>query len=556
MTSLNLADKSSNFSDSDILFAAYQEWGENCPKYILGDFSFAIYDSSTNLVFCARDHFGIKPFYYFLDDQYFAFASEESSLLELEFVSTEINELRLGEFIVGQISDKTTTFYKNIFRLPPAHSITVTLKESAVTKYWKLHSPKSLSNLTDQEYIDQFQSLFRQAVESRLDTNEKVGGFLSGGLDSSSIAAVASEIQRDKGVKFSTVSAVFSEIPECDERKYISKTSKKLGLDSYIYECSGINPFGEFEELTNILNSPVANPGLYRLHYLLKKAKSVGIKVMLDGHDGDSTVSHGLGILNELAKSGQYLELAQNCIGVAKVFGLNPVEIFFEKTKLSCNFVLKIANKLFNKISKIHNIWDKDKIKSSKNTVWNHLHHKLKKSLELHLLGLREQVEKSNSLDELEAHIESLSNPMQPFVLETLDKMAAANGIEMRYPFYDKRLVEFCIATPPHLKMYNGKTRVILRKAIKEYLPDIVTDRINKTNFSPIIVRDTNLFSKVDIKHILGMRFALTKELVDSKGAKDSWDIFQNYPTSDNLDVLFPVLAVMVWLYTSQKQKK
>ena len=122
--------------DSEFILAAYEKWGENCVEKLLGDFSFVIYDSIKKQLFCGRDHFGVKPLYYFLSDRLFVFGSEIKAILAIKEVPNCLNEVKIADFMLEMFEDKTRTFYQNIFRLPPAHTLIVNREEVRLKRYW------------------------------------------------------------------------------------------------------------------------------------------------------------------------------------------------------------------------------------------------------------------------------------------------------------------------------------------------------------------------------------------------------------------------------------
>ena len=125
ISALGMRKPHAEISDSEIILTAYQQWGEDCPDKLLGDFAFAIWDTNKQRIFCVRDHMGVKPFYYFLSSKLFAFATEIKALWQVPDIPQQINELQLALFISGDDDDKQATFFQNIQRLPPAHAFTI-----------------------------------------------------------------------------------------------------------------------------------------------------------------------------------------------------------------------------------------------------------------------------------------------------------------------------------------------------------------------------------------------------------------------------------------------
>jgi asparagine synthase (glutamine-hydrolysing) len=137
--------------DGELILGAYKKWGERCPEELLGDFAFAIWDQQRQKLFCARDHMGVKPFYYFRSGRIFVFASEIKALLCVAEVPRRLNEVRVADYLVGSFEDKTITFYQEILRLPPAHSMSVSREKASERPYWALDPSREVRLSSDQE---------------------------------------------------------------------------------------------------------------------------------------------------------------------------------------------------------------------------------------------------------------------------------------------------------------------------------------------------------------------------------------------------------------------
>ena len=186
----------SKITDSQIILAAYCKWGRDCPQKLLGVFAFAIWDERQQQLFCARDFFGIKPFYYCCSDRVFSFASEIKALFCVPEVPQQLNELRIAQYLISNLDDKQITFYQDILRLPPAHSLTISAQGSMIQRYDSLSlEPESELKLSSiDEYAEAYQTLFKQAVSRRIRSCGTVGSMLSGGLDSSSICCTTRDL--------------------------------------------------------------------------------------------------------------------------------------------------------------------------------------------------------------------------------------------------------------------------------------------------------------------------------------------------------------------------
>src|SRR3989442_1004237 len=206
----------STVTDAELILQAYARWGERCPEHLLGDFAFALWDARRGFLFCARDHFGVKPFYYHhRPGRLFAFASEIKGLLVLSDVPRRLNETRVADYLVPLLEDKEITFYEGIVRLPPAHHMTVSRDGVRIEQYWALDPDREIRMKSDGEYAAAFREIFTEAVRCRLARPIPVGSMLSGGLDSSSIVFVAPKLLAEDGSReLHTFSAIFPHLPE------------------------------------------------------------------------------------------------------------------------------------------------------------------------------------------------------------------------------------------------------------------------------------------------------------------------------------------------------
>jgi asparagine synthase (glutamine-hydrolysing) len=168
---LGLPARDESIGDAELIIAAYLAWGDDCPKRLLGDFAFALWDVRRQKLFCARDHFGMRPFYYHhAAGQRFLFASDARAMLVSPRVPYRINQGRIADFLVPQLEwiDYTSTFFEDVYRLPPGHTAIVTPDTLAIEEYWKPTPGPDLGRMSDADYRDGFLEVFTHATESRL----------------------------------------------------------------------------------------------------------------------------------------------------------------------------------------------------------------------------------------------------------------------------------------------------------------------------------------------------------------------------------------------------
>jgi asparagine synthase (glutamine-hydrolysing) len=493
---LRLTDLPSlKISDSQLILASYQEWGDSCPEKLLGDFAFAIWDSRKQQLFCARDHFGVKPLYYYLSDKIFAFATEIKALLCLPAVPCHLNEVKVADYLAEAQEDKRITFYQDIFRLPPAHRLVVSRNGGRLCPYWSLDPSKELQLNSDEEYAEKFRELFSEAVRCRLRSHLPVGSMLSGGLDSSSITCMARKHLVEGGSnRLHTFSAIFSEISKCDERSFILPVLAQGDLQPHFVNGDELGPLTDVDRILWHEDEALYGPTLFIHWGLYNAVQKHGVRVLLDGFDGDSTLSHGFLYLDELAREGRWLTLFVEAKGLANYFNASPWRLL---KAYAWRYGLDPAFSRYQPLKQVRRGWRalrKRMLRGNpgeQRPAWRAILNP-NFAQRINVSGRRKvwwQAQPGAAQTEREGHYKTLMQGIQPLALEVLDKAAAAFSVDARYPFWDKRLVEFCLSLPAKQKLHRGWSRVVMRRAMSNILPREVQWRNSKVDFMPIFLR-------------------------------------------------------------------
>ncbi|NEU76651.1 lasso peptide isopeptide bond-forming cyclase [Hassallia byssoidea VB512170] len=530
---------SEKITDSQLILAAYEKWGEQCPKHLLGDFAFAIWDKQKQILFCARDHIGVKPFYYhFQTGRIFAFGSEIKALLCLQEIPRQLNEVKVGDYLAANLQDKSNTFYQDIFRLPPASSLTVNAKGIQIQSYWTLDPKRELRLNSDEEYAEALQKIFAEAVRCRLRSAFTVGSHLSGGLDSSSITCMARQllIQEGKNRSLHTFSNIFDAVPESDERSFIEAVIAQGDMIPHYVHADEMGPLSNLEEIFRYQDEAISAPTHFLAWELNDAAQKVGVRVVLDGFDGDNTISHGEGYFAELANKGEWATFALELdavyeltgasqMSILRQYGLTSLEQLARKWKLIA--FVKQTNELLKHFSVSR--WQiflrhglKPLLPQFMLKVWHFLRgHSFNTNLDKSMInrsfarriGLQKRIElfkdflSSFPCTERERHWRGLSSGVITQALEISDRYAAAFQVEVRHPFMDKRLLEFCLSLPPEQKFNKGWSRLVMRRAMKNVLPDQVQWRLGKGNMSHtfqygLLTLDRKVLDEVMLNHL------------------------------------------------------
>jgi asparagine synthase (glutamine-hydrolysing) len=499
--------------DCALILAAYERWGEDFCTQLIGDFAVAIWDARRQALVCARDHMGVKPFYYHRSRSLFAFGSELKQLLALPEVPRRLEETRVGDYLTGMMDDESITFYCDISRLPSAHRMVVTRDGARIERYWALDPEHELQCTSDTDYAEGFREHFNEAVRCRMRSAAPVGALLSGGLDSSSIVCAARLIRTEQpaAAALHTFSAIFPDLPACDERPFIDAVLEDGGVEPHFVRGDRLGALVDLDRMLDQQDEPFYTPNVFLVWALYACARDRGVRVMLDGVDGDTTVSHGTRYLTELARAGRWEEFGSEAKLLADGRQVQPRHY--------------LRSQGFPSVTERALAGDVRAVASAIRTIrrhfgvstWGVLRDCVVRPLAVEpvvrrwrrlrparrftgraliapqfaqraALAERHAGMRGHRFDLMrssrEDHHRRLSGGLLRFVLEVLDRVASAFSIEPRYPFCDKRLVEYCLALPANQKLRRGWTRFILRDALAGVLPEKVRWRSGKGDLS------------------------------------------------------------------------
>lgn len=430
-------DAHPRLSDAALIGALYDRYGSDCPSHLLGDFAFLIWDEKHQILFGARDHFGVRPFYYHTSPALFIAATTSETLLR-SGVSPEKDETGMADFVAGAFADQHVTLHRHIQRLPPGHSIRASHGGTTIQQYWKL-VPREPS--TERDLGEEFRHIFEQAIACRM-TDPSVGAMLSGGLDSSSIAMVASRLSEAADQPpLPSLSMTFDATPGWNEGPFIRTILQAGHFSPHFLPSDHHDPLRDIDTMLAEQEGPFLayNHGVSRRIYHF--ASGAGINLLLDGHGGDEVVSHGFGRLNELAMEKRWTRLWHEAGGVAQIFGISTWQV---------------ASPYFDHIRAIRSVRRRWRRVASRAPDTNEAT-AFNAALVAPDLARRTQIAERQALiacsrsayqTEQQRHLEILSSPHQAYAFEVFDRASAAAGVGLRFPFYDRRLVEFCLSAP------------------------------------------------------------------------------------------------------------
>lgn len=512
--------------DSTLILRAYEKWGEGCVDHLLGDFVFAIWDGREDKLFCARDHFGVRPFYYYhKPGELFAFGSEIKALLTLEEVPRHLNEVRIADYITVMHGDKEITEYSDVLRLPPATRMSISKYRLKKSQYWELSPLKPIDLDSNEAYAARFYALLQEAVVCRMRSVQPVATELSGGLDSSFVTCLARNqaLQNGQG-SIRSISAYFSKTPPSDERSYIKEIADLKGVESYYIDADQNGPLSVLDEVTCFIDEAAFLGGGHNITWIVyKQAAETDSCVILSGFDGDTTVDHGLSYLRHLARNGKWerfgIEASQL---VARYSNVPTTQPFLERLSSPWAVInsfardelkhLLQAGKLVSFVSAITAInkyLDVSLPSLLRNLIGATLNDVKRKVAtsnspnsgkppfldeqfvqRIQYRQRQEEYDHSVSRDSIRSEQANLlSSGVFAISLELLDHYAAAHSLEVRHPYMDKRLIEFALRLPQEQSLSEGWTRVVMRRAMEDVVPERIRYRLTKANLQHYFAR-------------------------------------------------------------------
>ena len=520
--------------DSQLILASYKKWGEKCVDHLLGDFAFVIWDGRNNRLFCGRDIFGIKPFYYYLSDNIFIFGSEIKQVAEHPLVPLEFNEGILAEYLSDNFISKDETHFVDVKRLPAAHFIILELNNLRICNYWELKPQKRIWYKHDKEYVEHFLDIFGKAVRCRLRSNKKVGAYLSGGLDSSSIVGMANYLgSNEKNPKINTFSLSFPG-RGCDESYFIDAVVRK-------WKCASHKIKSDLQQKPNWLQhmqqtKEIADPpNLTMMDPLLEEVRFNDIHVMLSGIGGDELFnSSAFGYLDLIHKRDLKNLIAEFKFNARS--GKNRTLLRFAASILWPMFPQSIRSKITHyKLKPDFPPWISNRIKEQ---IEERIYSKT------HNIGM----EFTNLSDRKVFAL--LMAPWLVKVFELNDRYCSYYHVENRYPYFDRRLVEFALAIPEYERGRQNITKYILRKAGRYLLPEQVIERKDKAEFSCAFADAIKSYQKDNslyLEKIIDMGFISNQEILidkfnqffdidtDKNYVEDLWPLWFAY----SIDLIF-----------------
>jgi asparagine synthase (glutamine-hydrolysing) len=520
-------------SDAELILAAWQCWAEESPQKIIGDFAYVIWDGPRHRMFCVRDISGIRPLFYYSDARMLLCGSELHQLLACPAVPREPNPPAIAEYMCATLTDASSTLFRHLRRLPPAHYLVADRRGIAVRRYYDLEPARTIRYGTDEQYAEHFLEVFKEAVRCRLRTLTPPAAELSGGLDSSSVVVTAAALQAegsDPSPPLECFSIVYDE-PESDERAYAQEVARATSV-----KCSFVAPtlldYGKcLEQVRRYSDAPdYVNGAVF--DGLRKELVRRGTRVVLTGLGGDQWLQGSEYYLCDLIVSGRWAELLRQLRSDQRFGPLNSVRarllvlLRWGLKPMLPKTIIRLFRRLLGRLPYPYSI----------------------EPALAHAVRLRTRIDQEPQrpgpmIYSQRSIYDCWASPWLLHLLEMDDRSNAWAGVEGRHPFYDQRVLEFSFAIPEDQRARLNLTKFVLRKAMKGLLPELIRERRDKGQFGRIFI-DT--FKRVGGEGLFETMAMESKGWVSSERMQQLCrERLSAYPS--NLWPLWTTFAVDLW---------
>lgn len=516
-------------SDAKLILLAYLRWGEQCPQHLLGDFAFIVWDNSKQRLFAVRDSLGARDLCYYFNEDQFLIASEISQILAHPDIHPEINDNRVAAYLLGMWDRPEETFYRGITYLSPAHAISVTGDGVDIWRYWSVQ-PEKIRYKDERQYAEHYRELISEAVRCRLRCVGKVGLSLSGGLDSTFLAALAvSQLSEATGQKrLHSFSYVFDELASCDERAFIRPVVERYGLEATYIHCDDLWAFKDLE------NWPVSRDYVISDIYALlpaavrSTANQTGIRALFAGYYGDALMSGGHYWALDMAREGKFGSLIHTAYANWSEFKWRDSFIDFGLRRL----VPPVVAQTYRSV----------RPRQAANLAPG-IHEDLPARTDL-ASRLSPQANNEKTFPGFRQRYETLTGSNFSHNVAIRYQYNHC-GMELIQPYYDRRLVEFVLSVPAYVLGRPGSFRHLHRESMSGLLPDEVRLRRRRTTFAPLIHKGIE-------RERLAIRELMNNPLVVKWGyIRRDWletMLESNYQPSSEWALLFYSIFLELWL--------
>jgi asparagine synthase (glutamine-hydrolysing) len=460
-------------TDTEVLLAAYQEWGLDCLPRFNGMFAFAIWDARQKRLFCARDRMGIKPFYYTHHNGHLTFASEIKGLLANPLITKKTRPDAIYDYLVhGATPD---TFFDDIQQLPGSHALTFNAEgDLHIWRYFDVDVTRQFSGKNYQDHVAEFRALLTDAIRLRLRSDVPVGSSLSGGLDSSSVVTLMNRLLQEEsgGEQQRVFCAVYAGEP-FNEKPHMDAIIQHTGADAHFTHPDSATLKDDLTKLVWHQDEPVSSSAVFAQFCVMRLARQNGVTVLLDGQGGDEVLAgyhfyYGY-LLAQALRAGRPDRMLAELRGARSVAGVSWASLIaLTGYNLSPGPLREVGVKLGGGRLLSHKPIDRDLL----NPAFANGHHS-------------EAGVKHRAFPTLTQKLyDDVFRANLPTLLRYEDRNSMAFHIEARVPFLDHRLVEFAFSLGADEHIRDGWSKVILRDAMRGLLPESIRMRRDKEGYT------------------------------------------------------------------------
>lgn len=466
---LALPGRESDFADAEIVLHAYRRWGQDCPRHLLGDFAFVVWDGRQRELFAAVDQVGERSLCYTVMEHFAVVASDVPYVLAHPAVTPRLNEGKVADYLNYDWSRVEETYYQGILQLPPAHCLLISRERVRTWQYWTLDPERRIRYRSEGEYAEHLLSLLHEAVECRLRSTGPIGISLSGGLDSTAVAALAAPKLAERSETLHSFSYVFDEVAACDERQYIVPVVERYGLDATYLNGDRAWTLNRFHEWPVERDSIWHDPFYWLGHSVLEAAQVQGCRVLLTGDFGDSLFEGGHYWAADVLREARLADAARLAVRQrgrlawrSQVWDAGVKALVPERVKRAVRGERREAAHGFPGFAPGF----LERVRQGREPMQPVFRD----------LSSDRRVRIASILDH--------AGPQWAMSSRTLD---AGFSLERISPLHDRRLVEFVTALPAYQLGRPGRTRWVMRNALASLLPQEVRERQDKTVFDPLL---------------------------------------------------------------------
>jgi asparagine synthase (glutamine-hydrolysing) len=495
-------------SDTEVILEAYRTWGEECVQHLRGMFAFMLWDDHRQRLFCARDRFGIKPLYYTVVGHTLYLASEVKALLPfIDSIETDLCGLK--DYLTFQLCLSGKTLFKGIHELLPGHLLVAGGGRLDVRRYWQVYYNLDFDH-TDKYFSEHLVSLLHESVDLHKRSDVPIGGYISGGLDSSIIACLATRNGPDE---FEGFTGKFSLSTKYDESRYARAVAEWRGFPLHEVDITASDFITYLPRVIYHLDYPVAGPGSFP-QYLVSRLASTRRKVVLGGQGGDEIFGGYVRYLiayfeqcikaaiDGTARAGNFIVTYESIIpNLRTLREYKPLLAEFWREGLFED----LDRRYFRLVNRAPTL--------SAEVRWDLLNG-------YDVFESFRQVFRADNVQKV-SYFDSMTHfdfkTLLPALLQVEDRVSMAHGVESRVPLLDHPLVEFAATMPSNVKFKDGELKHLLRRATESSLPPAIVNRKDKMGFPVPLGEWVNGEARDFVRDTLSTRAALERDLIDNR---------------------------------------